>query len=484
MRGGRRGCVWVAGAALALTAGSAWAQEADLGQPVATPDAAKQAQEGEQAKAEAAVTKEAPPVRKTRRSANPRDTSPSDLISDTQAAPPPGLIANWLNARTKLSERGVILSARYASETAANFAGGRDKRVTETGQFDFGVLLDLEKIVGLEGGAFRTTLTWRRGYNLTEVAGLGALQQVQEVFGRGQTVRVTELWYEQKLGDRVEVKLGRTNPGSDFAVFSCHFQNLSFCGAQPGNLAGDYWYNWPVGQWGARVHVDVAKDFYLRAGVYQVNPRDLDNGFFVAHFRGATGALIPVEAGWSRGGDDGHVGTYKLGGWYSTVHGDDLLLDVSRRPAVVTGLAPLRHSGRYGVYASVQQQLSGTSKDGKAINGLGVFANVTQADRATTLTDSQVSVGLFFKGLAPHLPGDVIGLALARTNVNARASRADALVPGTPERDAETAAELYYGLVPLKWLSLQPNVQWIHHPGGVKAARDVGVVGLKAAVTL
>ncbi|MBI0473872.1 carbohydrate porin [Sphingomonas sp. MA1305] len=413
-----------------------------------------------------------------------RDTSPSALIGDTQSAPPPGLIGDWQEIRTRLGRRGIGLTARYASESGYNFAGGTRNLFRETGQFDVGALLDLEKLVGLKGGAFQATVTWRRGYDLTTAAGINSLQQVQEVYGRGQTVRLTQFWYEQKIGRAVEIKLGRTNPGEDFAVFSCHFMNLSFCGAQPGNLVGDYWYNWPVSQWGARVRVDLPHDLYVQGGVYEINPRNLDNDFFIGHFKGATGALIPVEAGWTRGGDDGHVGSYKIGGWLGTADGNDVLLDVNRNVAAVTGLAPLQHSSRYGVYFTMQQQLTGTSKDGKSLTGLSMFANVTQADRKTSVTDNQVSVGVFYKGLVPAVPGDVLGLAVARTNVNGRAALADLSVPGTPVRHEEYAAEVYYSIHPADWLELRPNVQYIHQPGGIREANDVGVVGMKAAITL
>lgn len=453
----------------ANAAPAAPAAPVDLGAPA--PEAAKAA---------------APPAARRRftHALHPHDTSPDAPIGDTRYQAPPGLFGDWRKARTWLGKRGIDVSARYASESAWNFTGGAKEKVTETGQFDFGAKFDLDKLVGLDGGTVQATLTWRRGRNLSDDAGLNTLQQVQEVYGRGQTVRVTELWYQQKLGDRVEIKLGRTNPGSDFAVFSCHFENLSFCGAQPGNLVGDYWYNWPIAEWAGIVHVDVARGVYVQAGGYVENPNELKNNFFIARFGGATGVLIPFEAGWTRGLEGGHVGSYKIGGWYSTTNGDDVLLDIHRRPIVVTGLAPLQHSGRYGVFASVQQQLTGESKDGKALTGLGVFANVTQADRATSVTDNQVTLGLFYKGLVPGVPGDVLGLAVGRTNVNGRAARADTLLPDTPVRDAEYAAELYYSVTPVPWLELQPNLQLIHHPGGVKTLSDVGVLGLKAAITL
>ncbi|WP_420833479.1 carbohydrate porin [Sphingomonas pollutisoli] len=488
------------GAACLLTAGGAAAQQRDdapapPAKPAPTAPAPAQVDIGAPAPAAAAdgsatntqkpANDAAPPQRRRFTHAlHPRDMSPGNGIGDTRYQAPPGLFADWRDTRTAFGKRGIELSARYVSESGYNFTGGKKRLATETGQADLGAKFDLDKLAGIDGGTFQATLTWRRGRNLSDDAGLNTLQQVQEVYGRGQTVRVTELWYQQKLGDRIEVKLGRTNPGSDFAVFSCHFENLTFCGAQPGNLVGDYWYNWPIAEWAGIVHADVAKGVYLQVGGYVENPNDLKNNFFVARFGGATGVLIPFEAGWTRGLEGGHVGSYKIGGWYSTTAGDDVLLDTNHQPSVITGLAPLKHSGRYGVYASVQQQISGTSKDGKALTGLGVFANVTQADRATSVTDNQVALGLFYKGLLPGVGGDVLGVAVGRTNVNGRAARADLLVPGTPVRDAEYAAEVYYSITPVPWLELQPNVQLIHHPGGVKTLSDVGVLGLKAALTL
>ncbi len=412
------------------------------------------------------------------------DQSPSALAGDTRQTPPPGLVGDWLDIRKRLADRGIGITARYASEAAYNVTGGSSSRIAETGQFDVGVLFDLEQTIGLKGGAFQATLTYRRGDDLGTVANLGTLQQVQEVYGRGQTLRLTQFWYEQRVGERLEIKVGRTDPGEDFAAFSCHFQNLSFCGAQPGNLVGDYWQNWPVGQWGARAKVDLGGHFYVQAAAYEVNPRNLNRAFVFGYFHGATGVLVPVEAGWVHGGDDGHVGSYKVGGWYTSAPGSDVYLDVNRQPIAITGAEPLQHSARYGVYLNMQQQLTGGSKNGKSTGGLSVFANVTQADRATTANDNQVAVGAFYKGLVPWIPGDVLGLAFARTAVNGRVAAGEAIDPTHPAiQTAEYAEEVYYSIHPLDWLELRPNLQLIHHPGGLSTKNDVSVVGLKTAIT-
>ncbi|WP_294233416.1 carbohydrate porin [uncultured Sphingomonas sp.] len=424
-----------------------------------------------------------PPTR--RRAVRPSDSAPSAITADTRRTPPPGIIGDWHKIRTRLNERGITVTARYASESAANVTGGRKTLFRETGQFDAGALFDLEKVFGLKGGAFQATLTYRRGRNLSDDANLGTLQQVQEVYGRGQTLRLTQFWYEQRIGERFELKLGRTNPGEDFAIFSCHFMNLSFCGAQPGNLVGDYWQNWPVSQWGARLRYEPRDDLYVQGAVYEINPRNLDNDFFIGHFKGATGVLVPAEIGWIRNPTVGKIGSYKLGGWIATADAPDVFLDINRRPIAITGLAPLERSSRYGVYINIQQQLTGATKDGKAENGLSVFLNATQADRATSVTDNQIAAGLFYKGLVPAVPGDVLGFGMARTHVNGRVADGQRLDPTRPAvQGSEYAAEVYYSVHPAEWLEMRPNVQFVHHPGGYSQANDVTILGLKAAFTL
>ena len=96
---------------------------------------------------------------------------------------------------------------------------------------------------------------------------------IQEVYGRGQTWHMTQFWLNQSfLDNRVQWKIGRLTVGEDFASFSCDFQNLTFCGAQPGNLVGSYWVNWPTSQWATRLKVSTSEQTYVQAGVYQVNP--------------------------------------------------------------------------------------------------------------------------------------------------------------------------------------------------------------------
>ncbi len=412
-----------------------------------------------------------------------KDMSPGSGQGDTQR-PPEGLAGDWFGIRDRLERIGIVPTARYTSESAWNFRGGKKEDITENGQFDIGLRADLDKMIGLDGGTVQTTITYRRGHDLDLRAGLGTLQQVQEVYGRGQTVRLTQFWYEQTLGgDRVDLKVGRTSPGEDFSAFSCLFENLTFCGSQPGNLVGDYWYNWPISQWGGRARVNFGR-FYVETAAYEANPHNLDKSFLNFHFHGATGALIPFEVGMVRGRRrGGTVGSYKIGGWINTQDAPDLLYDTAHHPLLLASDQPEQHSSRYGGYVAIEQQLTGRSENGKAVSGLTFFLNAVIADKQTSKTDSQIAGGIFYRGLIPWFTEDTVGVGFGRTHVSSRFAELEHL-HGQERQKSEYEAEIFYGFHPLFFLELRPNLQWIHDAGGYSSRKDVGVFGMKAALTL
>lgn len=419
------------------------------------------------------------------------EANPANKTADTeqQLDAPATMTGDWGGLRSRLRDDGIDLTAGYTSEFAANVSGGARHDATAVGQFAFGATLDAEKLIGLRGGTLQTTITYRHGPDLDLRAGLGTLQQVQEVYGRGQTWRLTEFWYQQDFGLGIDLKLGRLTMSSDFGAFSCDFENLTFCGTPAGNLVGSYWYNSPVSQWGARLRVK-HPGWYVMAGVCESNPNNSDRNNFTISHTGARGVTVPIEFGWTPHlGPDGLPGTYKIGVWYNSDHADDVLLDAERRPAAVTGLEPLRRTGRYGGYVMLQQQLTGRFTEDpvsgpKSTHGLSIFANITQTDRRTSRTDNQIALGLFYIGPVPGRPDDDIGFAVGRTNVNGRAAYADVLAtPGSEKPDSEYASEVYYSVHVRPWLIVRPNVQYIVHPGGYHDASNVVVSGAKSAIT-
>src|SRR5580692_7281197 len=234
---------------------------------------------------------------------------------------PTDIFLDWDGLRNELRDLGVDFRIGYTSETATNVQGGTQQGVTYDDQFTFSLGFDLQKLLNLNQAKFQMTVTDRNGQSLSSVEDLQSLQQVQEIYGRGQTWLLTQFWYDQKyLGDTLDWKIGRLTEGEDFAAFSCEFMNLTFCGAQPGNIVGSYWYNWPVSQWATEVKLSLKGVGYVQIGAFDVNSDYLQNKYSLDLWRpgNSSGVLVPVELGWLPTFGDGLKGSYKLGAWYNS----------------------------------------------------------------------------------------------------------------------------------------------------------------------
>lgn len=406
------------------------------------------------------------------------------------AADNPYLFGDWNGTRTQLADRGISFNFGYTGEAAHNFRGG-DKHLTRyTDQWNFGATLDLDKLWGWKGSSFQIMVSDRNGRNLTADANLPVYQQVQEVYGRGQTWHLTIFAFNQKFfGDRLEWSIGRLPVGSDFDSFSCDFQNLTFCGSQPGNIAGDYWINWPTSQWATWLKLNTTDQTYVKLGAYQLNPKYIDNdwartnGWKLNFPGGTTGTLIPLEFGWTPS-VNGLPGSYKIGGWYNNAGGSDLYYDINRQPIALTGEAPLQDNSRYGGYLGFQQQISGIAGG----NGVTVFANAAMADAQTSPTDRQFAIGAEYKGPF-NRPDDMIGFAVGATHGSNRLAayqrQYNQLNPGNMvpvQSGYEYATELFYSWSPIPSIQLRPNLQYVVHPGGTSQNNNVFVLGLKTVI--
>src|SRR5262249_4956440 len=182
--------------------------------------------------------------------------------------------------------------------------GGLRQATQYAQQIDFGADLDLGKLAGIKGGQIHVTFSDRAGNSLSDLD-LGALAEVQEIFGDGQDFRLAILTYEQSLfHDTLDIKGGWLNIGDDFATspLYCYFQNNAFCG-NPVSVTLDAGFStFPAASWGGIAKIQPDSAIYLQAGGYQVNPSDASPGNgFKLNSAGATGVIVPLEAGLTPG---------------------------------------------------------------------------------------------------------------------------------------------------------------------------------------
>jgi porin len=399
------------------------------------------------------------------------------------------LALDWDGIRSDLLEKGIDFRVGYVSETATNAQGGDKELWRYSDQWTFAATLDLQKILGLNQAQFKITITDRNGRNLSADANLDSLQQLQEIYGRGQTWRWTQFFYDQKyLDGLLDWKVGRLDEGEDFAAFSCEFMNLTFCGSAPGNIVGSYWYNWPVSQWATRLKASFNGFGYVQLGAYEVNPRYLltQNALNLGEPGGASGALVPFEVGWQPAFGGRLNGSYKFGAWYNSSRAPDVVENTFGRPLAIDGGQPLMHSGQYGAYVNFLQRLTAPPVDGSK-RGVSVFFNETFADRRTSTLDNQIAAGVFYTGPFVSRPADEVGFGIGRTHVNSRIAAVEEVQDATGPtpvavQRSEYVGEIFYSVHATSWLELRPNIQYVHQPGGITQNTDDVIVGLRLSV--
>lgn len=430
-------------------------------------------------------------------------TSAHALAADAltpMAVNSPWMFGDWGGERSALKQDGVDFQVNYTGEAASNFSGGYDKSTTAryADQWQFGTTLDLEKLLNWSDTEFQLTVTNRNGKNVTNDAigdpRVGTLSSTQEVYGRGQTTRLTQFWLRQGyFNHTLDIKAGRVTVGEDFDSMQSNFQNLTMGSGAAGNWRGDRWYNWPISQWGGRVKLNFTPEIYTQVGIYNQNPKNYDTGNgFRLDTSGGVGNLIPLEVGWlPKLGAQQLPGKYKVGAYYSSTKGN-----VYSSGAFENGgmqYSDTAHS--YGGYFLVQQQL--TAVDGDHSRGLTFTLQGVMNDKKTSTTDNFQSIAVTYVGLFDARPKDEIGLGAGRIHVNDEFTRTqreqndgnNVNEYSNPtylpiQSGSEYDYELYYGIHATDWLTVRPNLQYISAPGAVSEVKDAFVGGISVNVAL
>ncbi len=449
--------------------------------------------------------------------------SPTATVASTAALKAPkiaGLLGDFGNGeRSKLVSHGLTLNGHFVTESAANLSGGLPLGGTSyqrgtglSSELGFGFDLDFRKLTGSSGaGILHFLMTTRFGSNVSSEA-IGNISSVEEIYGDGQTTRITFLDYEQPLAKgRLNLRLGKYNQQNDFIAGStywggdlyCFYQNNYICGTPSGipinngvvaNGSEGYTY-YPSSQWGARLRVNISKALYVQAAAVQGNPRvNNENGGLYLGFNGGTGVELPAEIGVMLNDRDGNLlGNVRAGGYYDTSDVQDY---ATRATGAIT-LSPLETSaaglasntaaiasiqntyvrGRSGAYLQMDHMIEGSSAAGKT--GTALFASFEYSDPQTSLISTMFDIGVVRHGTLPGRPNDTIGVGFASEDYNVRLQRLEATLQSegfaVPSTVQDQIIELNYGVQATSWFTLRPGLQYVINPGGIKSNPGAGV---------
>ncbi len=399
------------------------------------------------------------------------------------------LLGDWMGGRSWLRDHGADFEFFYYGSMPNVVAGGRSIDRVYQGLFAMTMDLDSKKLAGYEGGRFHVGGLWLHGEKPFSDAFIGDLNKVNLIdYPNG--LRLWEMYYEQKMFDNaLSLKLGQLSVDQDFIkpeyaqIFvnqtyffpTIHFNLFDLPGFPVGHHALPAS---PLTATGARLRWESSPRVYTQVAVYDGSPDRSDSGGRISLHR-EQGALIYLETGYkwnSEATDDGLPGNMKFGGYY---HTDDFYDNFNTvRAFASVGPGPTTHSGNYGVYATVDQQLysEGIEND-PARQGLGLFGRGGWAPKDRNLVEWAADAGLVYKGLFPGRDWDSLGASFAwmwMSDDVASAQRVvNAIAPGTfSPVDYEGLIEVTYKAQVTAWWTLQPSLQWVMHPGGSQKDRD------------
>ncbi len=423
-------------------------------------------------------------------SAQPAPPQPNLGLSDWLAWN--GMTGDWGGLRTELSNGGIIFRGHYVNEAAGNPVGGEKQGVQDTGEIMVGADVD-SHLLGWEGGTFHLTITERAGASLSKNY-VGNILTVQEIYGDGQTTRLTQLSLEQKLfGGRIDVEAGHINVENDFASSPvyfggslwCNFENNAICGtpiAAPINSSGYIAY--PASDWGARIKAYPVKDYYIEAGAYAIDPTlgDSKNGFKLG-LNDADGVFTVMETGVVVG-EGGYLGNYRIGAYYdnsdhSVVQSQLTRYETPQSAADILSLPIEERAGRYGGWVLADQTVEldpGTTK-----RGVVIFGTLEYGDRETSLLNWFGSAGVLREGTFAGRDKDTLSLGFAVASINSALEPIEQRL-GSPTSVEEYMMELNYGISFGPWLNVHPGVQYIWHPSGINEIPNALVLELKTAI--
>ena len=384
-----------------------------------------------------------------------------------------------------LFDLGYNLQFSYFADGLSNPAGGVKQGAAYEGLLYMVLDADLAKIAGLDGLGFRVNAFQIHGRQLS-ATNVFNLTRVDSIEARPAT-RLFELWVEQKFGDLLLLRVGQLAADNQF--FISEFGNALYVNNTFGwpvifasDLPGGGGPNYPLATPGVRLKVNPNDRLALLAGLYNGDPAGA--GFTGLqeikdpaglNFRLQDPPLLMAEAQYMYNQDktaEGLAGTIKFGGWYHFGKFDDVhfgrdgesLADPSSK-----GVARTRN-GDYGVYGVIDQMFWRLPGDDPK-KGVGAFARASWSPSDRNLIDLYAEAGVNFMGLWDKRPDDKFGLAASFSQLSPALTALDRerdFFVGTalPLRDYEVVLELTYQAQIVAGWTIQPDFQYIFHPGG------------------
>lgn len=365
------------------------------------------------------------------------------------------------------SEAGPLtLEAVYTADATGVVEGVKPRAGRYLDNLDLTVDLDLDAAVGWSGATLHAYVLNNFGGAPNDVA--GTLQGVDNIEVGDTRLRLFELWLQQAFaGGKASALAGLYNVNSEFYANEAAglLINPSFgIGSELAATGPNGPSIFPSTALGARLNIDLGEGGYARVAVLNAlagvvgDPGGVDWSF-------DDGVLAIAEAGI-----DGPT-RMSLGAWRYSRRQDDI------RSLDATGAPVRRHA--QGAYVLGEQHLFG---GGDAADGT-VFLRVGASDGVTTPFRGGWQAGLLVARPFASRPDSAFSIGVQQSVLN-RKFRDNLRDAGLRPARAESGAEITYSDRLTRRITVQPDLQWVHHAGGDRDAKDRVIAAVRVKVDL
>jgi porin len=379
---------------------------------------------------------------------NPSAVRPSQTDSPVNESPQEEetrITGNWGGARTKLSDSGVDIGFVYKGDFTRNFSGGIDQHSDYLGNIDFKTSFNFEKLVGWKGGsAFFYALHNHGGHPTQHVGDAGSTHNIETKIS---ATKVYEAWIQQlAFDDKVSFLVGLHDLNSEFYVTDASglFLNSSFgVGAEIAQTGVNGPSIFPTTSTAIRVRAEPSKNFYIQTALFDAQAGD-PNNLTASYFRvnGSDGQLAITEFALFSGKENPKdlYGKIGAGVW-----------NYSR---TFDRLAGGDKGTNHGWYVLGEQWIT---------SEIALFLRYGTADGEVNRFANCLTTGVTFNGLLGR-PKDRFGLGYAR--IAQSDDYIQSVVAGGGDTlSSESAFEFSYRYELIPGVALQPDVQYVMHPG-------------------
>jgi porin len=354
------------------------------------------------------------------------------------------LLGDMGGFRTVLARHGMTLEISNLDE---GFGSPQSRRETGSGGSYHGLTdvwfsIDTESAGWWKGGRFLVDLQNVRGGDISDL--VGDLQGISNIVAPPGT-RFVEYFLDQSFADgRFRFKLGKQDANADFVVSEGggEFINSSF-----GLIPTVPLPTFPAPALGVMAGWAPSESILLKIGYWDGAPAVCSCvSSSIVDGSGGTVAAAGIEI--TPFGGDIIDGTYRVGVWR---HSD---IEIGAPAAKTSGEPPT--SPAKGLYFTVDQGIweSGARR-------LSVFAQGGWGEADRSAVSRYFGGGLTFTSPFATRPDDIAGIGVAHAKVGG-------LERGEGRAGSETVVELFYKIPVLGWMTLNPDIQWIHRPGGIE----------------